>query len=120
MLGTSDHLATAGYFRLTWSPANPDAPTREYQLQRANDPRFMEPVTIYEGPDRASVVSGLADQVYFFRVREQHSPAWSAPVRVEVKHHPLARAFGFFSLGAIVFAVMLGVLLTGVRNEAWP
>lgn len=117
-LSASESVSNTGYFHLTWSPASPDAATRQYELQQANDPQFSEPVTILTGPDRASVISGFADQVYFFRVREHQGTAWSTPVRVEVKHHSLTRALGFFGLGAIVFALMLGVLLGGMRSEA--
>lgn len=98
-LSSSAAISTAGYFRLGWSSASQDEAAIHYELQQARNQQFTRAVTIYEGPDRASVVSGLADQVYFFVYARKAARNGVLPVRVEVKHHSLTRAFGFFDSG---------------------
>lgn len=118
-LTSSHELATAGYFRLSWStPPHQDVAAVQYELQEAKDKQFSRPKTIYEGSDNATVISGLPDHIYFYRIREKGSTNWSPVLQVEVRHHSLMRAFGFFVLGAVMFASMLAVLIKGVRREA--
>ena len=58
----------------------------------------------------------LSDDIYYFRIRNNNS-AWSNTIEVEVKHHSLSRAFGFFSLGAVMLIVTLIVLIKGARGR---
>lgn len=118
MLSSSDSLSTTGYFRLTWSSQLQDPALSQYELQRATDIAFTDPKTIYAGPDEASVISGLPNQANFYRVRAVGSDNWSAVTKVEVKHHTLSRALGFFALGALMFMIMLAVLIKGARGRA--
>ena len=90
---------------------------RLYELQQANNKAFTDSKTIYAGPDKATVISGLPDQLYFYRVRVKDSDEWSLPIQVEVKHHSLVHAFSFFALGASMFVIMLVVLIKGARGS---
>lgn len=117
---TSDaEIATAGYFRLSWT-----APRRDwehpnlYELQQADNPVFTGAATIYQGPDEATVVSGLSNLVRYYRLRVVGEPNWSDTVAVEVRHHSLSRAMGFFALGAVMFGVMVAVLFEGNRRTS--
>ena len=112
-LKTNTELATAGYFQLSWhdSNANPS-----YQLQQANDPAFSDFKTLYQGTDTASVLSGLANGVYYYRVLDQHGKA-SNVIKVEVSHHSLNKAFAFFALGAVMFVILLVVLVSANRTK---
>lgn len=112
VLQTDTTLATAGYFRLTWPGAS-----GEFELQQAGTDDFQDARLIYQGPDTASVVSGLPDGDYFYRVRQRGETRWSETLHIEVRHHPLNRAFGFFLLGAVMFAATLGILLHGVTRR---
>lgn len=117
VLSSSDTLSTAGYFRLSWSTqSKQNSESTEYELQQAANNAFSSPKTIYTGPDEASVISGLSDQTYFYRVRANEGD-WSPVAKVEVKHHPLSRAFGFFALGAVMFIATVVVLLKGARGR---
>ena len=109
--GTS--LSTAGYFQLSWS--GQDSVLKQYELQQATQNNFSDARTFYRGPDEATVISGLGDQKYYYRVRHENS-AWSNTVEIEVKHHPLSRAFGFFALGALMFVATVIVLVKGERG----
>lgn len=108
-------LSTAGYFRLSWPGQEKDQ--RPYELQQATQSDFSDARTRYRGLDEATVISGLGDDIYYYRVRYENSSAWSDTVEVEVKHHSLSRAFGFFILGAIMFVATVIVLLKGARGE---
>ena len=124
-LASDTQLSTAGYFQLSWSapsstPEVLHAPSDQFVLQQAESPDFTNAKTLYRGPDRASVISGLGDRTYYYRVRLADAPEWSETLAVEVKHHSLARALGFFILGAIMFLVTTFVLLKGAsaRSES--
>lgn len=114
--------ATAGYFTLEWTAgeSNGEPPARvEWVLERAADERFENPRVAYTGFDTSSTRSGLADGVYYYRVRRSgRSPAIHSPVvAVRVEHHSLARAFAFLGTGLLVFMCSLAVILLGVREE---
>jgi hypothetical protein len=106
-------LSTEGYFQLSWHSEQPG----NFELQQSPSEDFHLAHSIYRGQDMATVISGLPNGRYFYRVRQEDNPIWSDPVRVEVKHHPLSRAFGFFSLGAVMFLATLVVLIRGARSQ---
>lgn len=112
-LQTDTRVATAGYFRLSW----PGEGAADYVLQQGRSADFRDGITIYSGPDEATVLSGLADGDYYYRLRERDGRHWSDTVSVEVRHHPLSRALGFFTLGAVMFLATLGVLIRGTRSN---
>ena len=110
-LNSDTKLSTAGYFQLSWQ----DESGLSYQLQQASYPDFRDAVTLYQGPDQATVISGLPDGDYFYRVRNEDE-SWSKAFKISVKHHSLAKALGFFSLGAAMFIVMIVLLIKGARR----
>ena len=72
----------------------------------------------YRGTDAARVISGSPDGVSYFRVRHLEPPGpWSAPVRVEVRHHGLLKALGFFGVGALVFLSTVTLIVIGGRRQ---
>lgn len=77
-------------------------------------PDFTDSKTLYQGPDTATLVSGRKNGTYYYRVRsEKPGSDWSNAVEVKVAHHPLSRAFMFFSLGALVFVATLTMVVRG-------
>ena len=112
-LQSDTSLSTAGYFQLSWQTEA----SGQFELQQAQTADFSDAHNIYQGEDQATVISGLPDGNYFYRVRHQSESSWSKPVEVEVKHHPLSRAFGFFTLGAAMFLATLGGLIKGARSS---
>lgn len=108
-------LSTAGYFQLNWQ----DESEQSFLLQQSSQADFHDPITLYQGPDQATVISGLPDGDYYYRVaNEDHQ--WSKPVKVTVKHHSLTKALGFFGLGAIMFIVMVTLLIKGATCKNAP
>jgi hypothetical protein len=114
-LSSDTLIATAGFFRLHWS-TDKSGPV---ELQQANNPSFARPTLRYRGPDRASVISGMPNGKWYYRVRtvdNQDAGPWSKTVMVTVAHHPLSRAFMFFVLGVIVFISTVVLILHGTRQ----
>jgi hypothetical protein len=104
-------IATAGFYRLSW-----EAGAGRVELQEAESPGFAHPATRYLGHDRATVISGRPDGVWYYRLRSRddaRAGPWSETVRVTVQHHPLSRALLFFGLGIAVFLATLLMILRG-------
>ena len=117
-LQTDTEVATAGYYQLEWANADADV---DFEIQEADNPDFSNPDQIYQGPDRATVITGRSDGTYYYRarLRDKNGMAgdWSSTVKVRVEHHPLTRAFGFFAAGAVVFLAILIAILAGNRRN---
>jgi hypothetical protein len=111
-LASDTALATAGYYQLSWSGT--DAPA--YELQEASRGDFTMATTLYQGPDRATVLTGRPDGEFHYRLRGLHDTGpgpWSEPLQIQVRHHPLSRALLFFAMGALVFLATLAAILAG-------
>ncbi len=109
--------STDGVYQLEWTASGP------VRIEESAEPDFRDVAVVYEGTDRATTLSGRLDGVYHYRLRSPAQPGAAAgapsevpPVRVEVVHHPLSRAFGFFLLGLVVFASTVGLVLFGDRR----
>ena len=120
VLQSNTALANAGYYQLKWHLPGGQEPV--FELQEAGQRAFEHPQEVYRGRDLASVMSGLPDGQFFYRVRaisKEGAPGpWSATVHVQVAYLPLSRAFIFFGLGALVFIATLLVILDGTRRAA--
>lgn len=108
-------VSTDGTVQLRWAP-EPQGVT----LQRADNPEFSAPLSLYQGTDTASLRTGLSEGDYFYRVgfADAADPSWSAPVQVAVRHHDAVRTWGLFGIGATVFVATLGLILWGWTREA--
>lgn len=79
----------------------------QYTLQTERNGSW---VSLYEGTDTASTLTGLSNGDYVFRVRENDGE-WSAPLTVTIKHHPLVRAWAFFISGFVLFIILCVLLI---------
>lgn len=119
-LSSSTEISTTGAFQLSWATDSPNTLTFELvktrlgaestaQTTAAGD-EAVRSRTVYTGADTARFESGLPDGAYRYQIRaldaDAHVVGASEPVVVNVSHHPLARALGFFALGALVFAAI--------------
>ena len=110
-ISVDNEIASAGFFRLSW-----ETDAERVELQEATDPEFHNPTTPYSGPDQAAVISGKPGGMWYYRIRalsNQHAGPWSEPVAVAVIHHSLYRAFLFLTLGIIVFAAIVLMIVRG-------
>lgn len=117
LLEATPPLSTDGSARLSWAmPGN-----GRVLIQKTMAADFESAVTLYEGSDSASVVTGLADGDYRFRGRllraDGEASPWSPVVTVRVRHHPLGRALAIFAIGAVVFLGTAWLILAGARRE---
>ncbi|MFQ5535506.1 MAG: hypothetical protein ACE5EM_11875 [Sphingomonadales bacterium] len=114
---TSDSdIASAGFFRLLW-----ETDAERVELQESKHATFENARILYQGSDRATVVSGKPDGTWYYRIRaigKGQAGPWSKAVVVTVDHHSLTRAIGFFVLGLIVFIGILFVIVGGARQAA--
>ncbi|QEC51123.1 hypothetical protein EDD80_101409 [Anseongella ginsenosidimutans] len=107
-------VSNAGHIKLEWQPP---AAARIFEVQQAGGESFSEAKTIYQGPDRATFISGLENGTYYFRVREQGQD-WSNVLKLEVIHHSLTLTYVLLGLGGLVFLCTAGMVLYGVRKSA--
>ena len=103
-------VATAGYFQLRWSAEAP------VDLQESASPQFESPRSVYSGSDAARVISGKPDGDWYYRVVEANGN-FSDTIKVAVRHHPIERAIGFFTVGAVVFMATLLLIVSGARRR---
>lgn len=91
-----------GYVRISWPRQG-----SSFQLQQASHGDFRDAASRYEGPHTSTVISGLTDGRYFYRVRHRlpdgNWSAWSQSAEFHVRHHSLLLAGSLFGLGAVVF-----------------
>jgi hypothetical protein len=118
-LSVSSDVARAGYYQLLW--ALDEADVAHYRVEEAADPQFRSAELLYEGADRATVISGRGDGTFHYRVQAMladgaRSP-WSEASTVRVEHHPFNQAVFLFLLGAVVFIATIGLIVAGTLKE---
>ena len=116
-LALMDDGLTAGYATLEWQ----GVPGHYFVLEEKTSTGWQ---FRYQGPDHATTLSGLADGTYTFRLRASDGNGTAspearvvgAPITLTVAHHPLSRAWSFFSAGAVMFAALITLLAIGTRQ----
>jgi hypothetical protein len=103
---------------IEWSPTEASPPSDlEYQLQQSTRVDFGDAKTLYEGPDLGTVVTGLAEGDYFYRVREILGPGsageWSAPLTVRVVYPGRGFVSLLMGLGLVVFIATVAAIAIG-------
>lgn len=91
-----------------------------FELQQSQQKKFDSLLVRYKGSDLASYISGLAEGIYYYRVRSEldgQLSDWSEPIVVVVEHHSLQLAFLLFGLGAVVFLATVVVVVKGSKEE---
>lgn len=100
-------IAREGYFVLTWESGDRSA----LMLQRSTSERFDDASAVPVVSSGSLTVTGLRDGEYRFRVGDDGN--WSEVQRVRVEHHSLSTALLWFAVGALLFAVLAAVILSG-------
>ncbi|WP_040405905.1 hypothetical protein [Ectothiorhodospira sp. PHS-1] len=116
-LDATTQTARAGYYQLRWGLEEADGAIYRLEESRATD--FQEARVLYEGADRATVISGRGDGTFHYRVQatlaDDSRSDWSPPLTVEVRHHALHQALTLFGVGAVVFLATIALIVTGRR-----
>ncbi len=100
-----------GHVRIEWTLDNDVL----VEVQQSQDEDFSTARLIYRGLDDATVVSGLENGTYYYRIRFVDGD-WSDPVALKVKHHSHSLAIALFSLGAIVFLSTTYIVVKGALD----
>lgn len=104
-LEPAESVSNEGFYQLTWEAQQP------VRLVESTNPEFAAAETIYTGSDSGHVVSGKPNGTWYYRLESADGAAILSEVSaITVSHHSLARAFAFFSVGAVVFAATLGLI----------
>jgi len=103
-----------GHVKLVWQHKG-SVPGNVYELQQAKNASFTDARTIYKGPDRASFVSGLENDTYYYRVR-LNGHSWSETVRIEVLHHSMRLTLTLVAIGAVVFLLTAWIIIKGANQ----
>ena len=111
-LNVDTPLSSEGYFVLSWDTGGDG---EQYVLQQALTPDFRETLDRPVAGAGSLTITGLADDSYYYRIGDTQR-GWSNTVQVTVAHHSLGRAFAFFSLGLVLFAVLIFTILSGYRQ----
>lgn len=116
-LSVSPERSLDGVYQLEWSAMG------AVVLEESRSADFARPVVVYAGRDQATTLSGRADGTYYYRLHAATEVAGAALqsdappiIRVEVAHHPLSRAVGFFLVGLLVFTATVGLVVSGERR----
>ncbi|HEX7014312.1 MAG TPA: hypothetical protein VF191_02310 [Cyclobacteriaceae bacterium] len=110
--GPASRTTHDGHVRLQWRAVMPNA---MYEVQQSATPDFERAMTIYQGPDLATFVSGLPNGIYYYRLRS-NGGGWSGTVTVTVEHYSLQLAFTLAGLGAIVFLLTVALVVKGTAK----
>ena len=82
-------------------------------VEQATVADFSDTILRYQGPDAASVLTGLAEGDYYFRARFDGMEKWSPVVHVRVEFMNRGRLILLFLLGFVVVALTAGAILIG-------
>lgn len=85
-------------------------------LQESTRADFADARLLYEGVDRATVVSGRLNGTYHYRLLRDGVP-WGEAVTVDVAHHSLKQATAFLGAGAVVFIATVILIVQGHRRH---
>ena len=95
-LRVTPQLSTDGVFNLSWDSTD----QADAEIQQSTNSAFTSPKLLYQGRDTSSVLTGLANGNYYFRIRthsvEGTTGEWSDAIVVRVKHHSMSRAWLVF------------------------
>lgn len=114
ILSSDTAVSTEGYFVLSW-----DAPAEFSDLtlfQETGPNTTSNDIRAHNLPAAGAItLTGLVDGDYTYRLLANEQPV-SNIVAISVQHHSLSRALGFFSLGLLLFSVLIGSIVVGNKQ----
>ncbi|MDT8397094.1 MAG: hypothetical protein RQ899_00560 [Pseudomonadales bacterium] len=120
LLSSDTTASSEGYFVLSWlsdgtdAGAPPQDTAASYILQQATRPDFADASTRLIHGQNSVTISGLENGSYFYRIQPEGDD-WSNSLSVQVQHHSLRKALGFFSLGLLLFITLCVSIFAGIR-----
>lgn len=119
-LSASENESTSGYFTLRWEPKSEST---QYTLVQSLDQQFLgsarETIKWHIDSHHSFSISGLNSGIYYYRIAKFNQPDnWSNTVQISVKHHSLGNAYFIFTLGAVLFFLLVAVILLNFKNRS--
>jgi hypothetical protein len=116
-------LSEEGKTVIEWVPEEiSHRPDLEFELQQSTRPDFKNTKTLYQGPDLGTVVTGLAEGNYFYRVREVTGEGtageWTEPLTVRVVYPGRRAVTLLLVLGSCVLMATLAAVGFGHLRTA--
>lgn len=108
-LQSNSELVHEGYFVLSWVSTPPSS--KSIVLQQSTTKSFSNPRQFSLPADGSITITGLTDGHYFFRAIQNN--LHSNTVSIRVSHHSLQKAGLFFTIGLLLFAILLLTIFTG-------
>ncbi|GAA5482154.1 fibronectin type III domain-containing protein [Haloferula sargassicola] len=106
-------VSNDGTIDLRWS----EKAGSEFELQQAREADFSRPHLRYRGTDHETVLTGLAEGTYHFRVRETPDGEWSEPLVFEVEYMNRGPLFLLLGTGAFVALSTIVAILHGYSQN---
>ena len=108
-----------GVITLRWDVKNGQV----VEVERIGGMDGIPSAIIYSGEDVATVITGLREGEYSYRIRELDSADWSEPVQVEVRYVSRSKLLWLMTLGGVVvvatiFTVVIGALRSRGKEGA--
>ena len=101
-----------------------DSVRKKFELEQSTSPEFPSATVRYQGPNQTSVLTGLAEGDYYFRVRaydDRDTPgAWSEPLHVQVAFMPRWQVLSWVVAGFTVVAITVVAILYGHFRREEP
>lgn len=110
--GLTKNPSDNGVVTLQW-----EASGKEVEVQRSVTPDFQKPRLVYRGTQTASVVTGLREGEYYFRIRDAEEAEWSPALAVRVEYISRTKLFVLLSLGGVVVMGTIGAIFSGYRSN---
>lgn len=105
-----DNGSTAGYITLGWSAVQGN----NFELKEKNGAIWK---LIYKGEDHATTLSGLANGSYEYQLTADGKVSENS-TNITIQHHSIKRAWLFFSIGAVMFFILILILALGEKYPA--
>jgi hypothetical protein len=114
---TSPYLSEDGTVSFKWDPQSSHS---TYLLERSNTPDFSDAISVYEGGDLGTFVSGLTSGVWYFRLSSINSEGETItnPVEIEVHVEFVNQRMVWLLMGSgcLTFVILL-VSITRGNNQ---
>lgn len=119
-----EQSSNAGYFSVEWNSLTTNQSENEQVLidSAYKAPKYLQLAT-NEGfsPELQQLdityqnkihLTGYDDGIYFLRLLDEQQNVLSNVATVTIKHHPLERVWFVFGIGAVMFAILIGYMIS--------
>ncbi|ACV27464.1 hypothetical protein [Kangiella koreensis] len=123
-LEPSEQDSNAGYFSVEWNSSNTNqidpqrvlidsADKSPLYLQLSTNESFSPQLQLLDVTHQDKIhLTGYDDGTYFLRLLDEQQNVLSNVASVTVTHHPLARVWLVFGIGALMFVILIGYMIS--------